>query len=164
MSNNVESIKSELVKLADNDILSVILSGDTDKVKTLKEQDIYDMVTQFTQATSVVLQFLESASIGSEYNPYKRPRHIATMFYHHVWSQFSTMEAIKSLYAKGKREEEYFNEIIKQFVHDIKEIYNFLILISNGETPDTITLYNNKEAKTYKAVDVVTYSTKIVKS
>ena len=160
----IEEIKAAIDQIKRNDIMAVILADNLAEVKKISLQDLYDAMTLFTHATNIVLDYAELKSIGIGHNPYNLTWRIAGMFYHHIWSQYCLVEAVHNLNKKGKRDDAYLDEIVVQFIHDIKAIFNFVVEVSNNETPDTIQMYNNQKLKTYKAVYDGTYYTKIVVS
>lgn len=160
----IEEIRAAIDRIKSNDIMAVILSDNLAEVKKINLRDLYDTMTLFTHATNIVLDYVELKSIGIGYNPYNMTWRIANMFCHHIWSQYSLIEAVLNLHKKGKRDDAYLDEVVGQFIHDVKAIFNFIVEVSNNETPDTIQLYNDKKLKTYKAVDVVMHKTKLVVS
>lgn len=160
--NTIEEIRAAIEQIKRNDIMAVILAGNLSEVIKISLQDLYDTMTIFTHATSIVRKYLELKSIGIGYNPYKMTWRIASMFYHDIWSQYSLVEAVLNLHKKGKRDDAYLDEIVGQFIHDVKAVFDFIVEVSENKTPDTIQMYENKKLKTYKAV-VVGTQIKVIK-
>lgn len=160
--NTIEEIRAAIDQIKRNDIMAVILGDNLAEVMKISLQDLYDALTLFTHATSIVLKYVDLKSIGAGYNPYNMTWRIADMFYHHIWSQYSLVEAVRSLHKKGKRDDAYLNEVVGQFIHDVKAVFDFIVEVSENKTPDTIQMYNNKKLNTYKAV-VVGTQIKVIK-
>lgn len=160
----IEEIKAAIDQINRNDTMAVILADNLAEVKKISLQDLYDAMTLFTHTTSIVLEYVNLKSIGIGYNPYKMTYRIASMFYHQIWSQYCLVEAVRSLQEKGKRDDAYLDEVVGQFIHDVKAVFDFIVEVSENKTPDTIRMYSDKKLKTYKAVDVVTHNAKLVVS
>lgn len=156
----IEEIRAAIDRIKHNDIMSDILGDNLAEVKKISKQDLYDTMTLLAHTANIVLNYVELKSIGIGYNPYNMTWRIANMFCHHIWSQYSLVEAVLNLHKKGKRDDAYLDEVVGQFTHDVKAIFDFIVEVSNNETPDTIQLYNDKKLKTYKAIAIAT-NTKI---
>lgn len=150
--NTIEEIRAAVEQIKRNDIMAVILADNLAEVMKISLQDLYDTMTFFTHATSIVLKYVELKSIGIGYNPYKMTWRIASMFYHDIWSQYCLVEAVHNLHERGKRDNAYLDEVIGYFIHDVKAVFDFIVEVSENKTPDTIQMYSNKKLKTYKAV------------
>lgn len=160
----IEEIRAAIDRIKCNDTMAVILADNLAEVKKISLQDLYDTMTLFTHAISIVREYVELKSIGINYNPYKMTSRIASMFYHQIWSQYCLIEAVRSLHKKGKRDDAYLDEVVGQFIHDVKAVFDFIVEVSENKTPDTIRIYDNKKLKTYKSVDVVTHNARLVVS
>ena len=158
----IEEIRAAIDRIKHNDIMVLILADNLAEVRKISLQDLYDAMTLFTHATNIVRDYLELKSIGIGHNPYILTRRIANMFYHQIWSQYCLVEAVHNLYKKGKRDDAYIDEVVGQFIHDVKAVFDFIVEVSENKTPDTIQMYNNKQLNTYKAV-VVGTQIKVIK-
>lgn len=160
--NTIEEIRAAIDRIKSNDTMAVILADNLAEVRKISLQDLYDALTIFTHATSIVLEYVDLKSIGIGYNPYNMTWRIASMFCHQIWSQYSLVEAVRSLHEKGKRDYAYLDEVVGQFIHDVKAVFDFIVEVSENKTPDTIQMYSNKKLNTYKAV-VVGKQIKVIK-
>ena len=148
----IEDVKTALRLVENNDVVNILLEGDADKYFAVPKDKRFAAIQEFSDMSDIVYHYLDIESIlGKGKEPVIKSWKISDMFHHHIWSQYSLSEAILTLLNKEKRDKEYMDDFMKQFAHDMKEIHNFVVKITEGEFLDHIQLYNSKKLRTYTA-------------
>lgn len=151
MAKNIETLKWEFDGMTNKPEVATLTSCDMDKCEKLSVSDINSAVKDITNLSNGVYNYLDSISYKDVDK--KLTLHIVDIFCHHINSHSCLYEAIIRLYKKGKKEAGDIHVRLLRLVHDYTAMFMFIKKILNGESPDTIDLYDSYGIlTTYKAV------------